>query len=398
MDPRPRAAAPRAPAFHQFVLKIHSRCNLACTYCYVYTMADQRWKERPPRMPDAVIDAAVDRIAEHAHAHDLPRVDISLHGGEPLLAGPRAVARCVRRLRARVPVPVRAAMQTNGVLLNDEWLRVLRRLGVSISVSLDGGAAANDRRRVDHRGRGSHDRVAAALRLLGQPAYRALYSGLLCTIDLRHDPVATYGALLAHHPPAVDFLLPHGNWGRPPPGRVRGDPATPYGDWLVAVFDRWYGAPRRETRVRLFEELLHTLLGGRSAVEGVGRTPRGSVVVETDGSIEHSDVLGSAAEGAGATGLWVQRDPFDAVFAVPHPLGPGGAATEPAPACRTCTALASCGGGLHAHRYDPATGFANPSVYCPDLFRLVGHLRARLAADLARLAPAARDPDLSPNV
>jgi uncharacterized protein len=41
-----------------------------------------------------------------------------------------------------------------------------------------------------------------------------------------------------------------------------------------------------------------------------------------------------------------------------------------------------CGGGLYAHRYDKDTGFLNPSVYCPDLFALIRHIRGRLLEDL----------------
>ena len=31
----------------QFVLKVHSRCDLACDHCYVYEAADQSWRGRP---------------------------------------------------------------------------------------------------------------------------------------------------------------------------------------------------------------------------------------------------------------------------------------------------------------------------------------------------------------
>ena len=40
----------------------------------------------------------------------------------------------------------------------------------------------------------------------------ALFSGLLCTIDLRNDPVTMSEALAAFQPPGIDFLLPHGIW------------------------------------------------------------------------------------------------------------------------------------------------------------------------------------------
>jgi uncharacterized protein len=45
-----------------------------------------------------------------------------------------------------------------------------------------------------------------------------LFGGLLCAIDLRSYPVATYEALVIFEPPRIDFLLPHGTWAQPLPG------------------------------------------------------------------------------------------------------------------------------------------------------------------------------------
>src|SRR5689334_23669131 len=83
-----RAAGSKPIPFRQFIMKIHSRCNLACSYCYVYEMADQAWRQLPGRMSRAVAAQAVRRIGEHARQHGLPSIDVILHGGEPLLAGP----------------------------------------------------------------------------------------------------------------------------------------------------------------------------------------------------------------------------------------------------------------------------------------------------------------------
>ena len=71
----------------QFVLKVHSRCDLACDHCYVYEAADQSWRGRPMVISDSVVSQAAQRIGEHAGAHGLPAVQVVLHGGEPLLAG-----------------------------------------------------------------------------------------------------------------------------------------------------------------------------------------------------------------------------------------------------------------------------------------------------------------------
>jgi len=209
----------------------------------------------------------------------------------------------------------------------------------------------------------------------------SIYSGLLCVIDLRADPIATYEAMLEFGPPVIDFLLPHGNWSAPPPGRPN-SAAAPYAEWLIAVFDRWYGAASRETKVRLFDEIIHLLLGGKSATEAVGLTPTSLVVVETDGSIEQSDSLKSAYDGAAATGLHIVRDSFDAALWLPQvaatQLGLDALSTE----CLACPVRQICGAGLYAHRYRAGSGFRNRSVYCQDLYALIMHVRTQLISDL----------------
>ena len=91
----------------QFVLKVHSRCDLACDHCYVYESADQSWRDRPPGMPDEVISRTARRIAEHAAEHRLSAVQVVLHGGEPLLAGPDRLRSIITELQSalgrRVP-------------------------------------------------------------------------------------------------------------------------------------------------------------------------------------------------------------------------------------------------------------------------------------------------------
>ena len=382
--------------FQQFILKVHSRCNLACDYCYVYEMADQGWRDQPRGMSPAIAELAATRIAEHARAHGLTEVELILHGGEPLLAGPELIRRVVTDTRSACGphVLVRVGVQTNGTLLTPVFLDLFDELDVAVGVSVDGDAVAHNRHRRHPDGRGSHAEAHSGLRRLAT-RYRNLFAGLLTTVDLGNDPVGVYESLLEFAPPAVDLLLPHGNWTTPPPGRPPSTPThdvvppwrttvdAPYGDWLAAVFDRWYGAPVRETRVRLFGEIIRGLVGAPSRAEAVGLSPSAMVVVETNGSLEQVDTLKSAYPGAAGTGLHVSRDGFDAVLALPATAARQLGAAGLAPVCRACPAHRTCGGGQYAHRYRAGVGFANPSVFCPDLFRLIGHVRRAVARDLA---------------
>jgi uncharacterized protein len=379
----------RPTPIREFVLKIHSRCNLACDYCYMYELADKSWRNQPHVMSVEVVQQIAARISEHARTHNLTRITLILHGGEPLLAGPDLIANVVRsvRIAAGPDVQVDVSLQTNGIDLDREFLRLFDQLAIRVGISVDGDAVAHDRHRRFRNGRGSSDAVAAALELLTTEQYRHLFAGLLCTVDVRNDPVATYEALLRFRPPMIDLLLPHGTWTSPPPYRVPGAPTTPYGDWLVAVFDRWFNAPRQETRIRLFEEIVRLLSGRSGTTEMVGLSPASVLVVETDGSIELSDMLKSAYHGAPVTGLRVDTDPFDAALQLPSVAARQIGVRALSAQCRACRIYRVCGGGLYPHRYRTGSGFANPSVYCPDLFRLITHVRqAVLGAIEARLA------------
>jgi uncharacterized protein len=344
-------------------------------------MADQGWPHLPRRMDTAVAATVADRIAEHARAHDLPSVDVILHGGEPLLAGTGWLTELAGTLRARVPAQVNIGVQTNGTLLRPRMLQTLKQLGIGIGVSLDGDAEATGRHRLYPSGRNSFDAVADGLRLLGSPGFREIYSGILCTIDVQNDPLATYEAMLAFRPPAVDLLLPHANWSCPPPG-------TGYADWLIAVFERWYSAPEQETRIRLFAELIQLVLGNPGAVEGLGLAPSTLIVVDTDGSIKQLDSLSSAYDGAAETGLHVSTDAFDAALGHPTTVARQIGADALSAQCQQCPVLRVCGGGLYPHRYRSGAGFRHPSVYCADLTRLIDHVRMRVLGDVARLSTA----------
>ncbi|MEV0595929.1 FxsB family cyclophane-forming radical SAM/SPASM peptide maturase [Nonomuraea cavernae] len=376
------AAGWRPTPFRQFILKIHSRCDLACSYCYMYEMADQSWRSRPRRMSSEVVAVTAARIAEHARAHGLTSVEVILHGGEPLLAGAKEIDELVTTVRAAVDAEVTVSLQTNATLLDEPYLRLFDRLGIGVGVSLDGGQEAHDRTRRTADGRGSHHKVTAGLRLLTEPRFRHLFRGLLCAIDLRNEPLETYEALLAFGPPAIDFLLPHGTWAQPPPGRAPADPATPYADWLITVFDHWYSMPARPTGVRLFDEIILLLLGGASASEQIGLSPAAMVVVETDGEIEQSDILKSAYAGAPSTGLHVSRDSFDDVLRLPSVAARQIGELALSPTCVACPVGMVCGGGHYAHRYRPGNGFHNPSVYCSDLLRLISHIGSTIQRDI----------------
>lgn len=385
-----RAAGLRPTPLSQFVVKIAARCNLSCDYCFVYNLKDSSWRAAPRFMEPDTARAAAGRIAEHARQHGLRRIRVSLHGGEPLLAGPRRITDIVDALRAHLrPVAdVEITVQTNGTLLDRAWLETLAGLDIRVAVSLDGDAATHDRHRRDPQGRPSRAEVESGLRLLASAPYRAWYAGLLSVVDLEANPTAFYESLLAFDPPRIDLLLPHATWADPPP-RPGGPGSAPYAQWLLQIFERWYAAPTAPTRIRLFEAVIGLLLGGRGDGESVGLAPLGYAVIDTDGSYRQSEALNAAYDGCAATGLDVADAALDELLELPgmaaRQIGRAALGAQ----CLSCELHRVCGGGHYGHRYRPGTGFRNASVYCEDLAALIRGIAARLGDDLAA-APTLR--------
>ncbi|WP_369212869.1 FxsB family cyclophane-forming radical SAM/SPASM peptide maturase [Streptomyces flavofungini] len=371
----------RLRAFDQFVVKLHSRCNLACDYCYVYELRDTGWRERPRTMPEAVRERLVQRVGEHVRRHRPSRVQVALHGGEPLLAGPDVIAgfsAAARRAVTLAGAEAELVVQSNGTLLDEAVLETLLRHGIRVGVSLDGDERAHDRHRrgpAGSRHGGSHARVSAGLALLERPRYRGLFAGLLCVVDPEAgDPAVVFDALADHDPPAIDFTLPYGTWDHPAP--LAGSGA--YGAWLCAAFDRWWQTGRA-ARVRLFESIMaQSLFGAGSSSELIGLLPAAAVVIESDGAISWSGSLNAVADGAAHAGGTVFSHSFDAVLSLPGAPEHGVAAL--CRTCRECPLVSVCGAGLRAHRHGRRRGFANPSVYCRDLSLLIGHIQQKLGS------------------
>lgn len=213
------------------LIKVASRCNINCTYCYVYNMGDSA--EMPNRISDETTAAVAKALDELTRIQTRPFA-VVLHGGEPLLLGPRKLDRLLSSLRRAAHSECSFGLQTNGILITEEILNVCFENRTTISVSIDGPKHVHDRGRVGHDAQGTYDKVMEGINRLREHRNSAfLFSGLLAVIDPTSDPVEVYEFFKTLNPPGVDFLYRDGNHTRLPEGKesLR---STEYGQWLGA--------------------------------------------------------------------------------------------------------------------------------------------------------------------
>ncbi|WP_443018481.1 cyclophane-forming radical SAM/SPASM peptide maturase YhhB [Sphingobium sp. Leaf26] len=359
------------------LVKLASRCNLDCDYCYVYRMGDQAWRAQPKLMSSETLDALARGLARLGGAQSDP-LSVVFHGGEPLLVGAQRFEAACSAIRSQLPPPHGLHVQTNGLLLSHEVIDVCAKYDVGISISIDGPADVHDRHRPDLRGRRSHDKVVASIaRVLEHPQGNALLSGLLSVVDLEANPAEVYAFFKAVGARSVDFLYRDGNHDLLPVGKTS-LLSTEYGDWMTALLDEYLADPS-PIRIRLLDDMLRLLLGGRSVKEGVGDEDYGILVVETDGTITKNDTLKSAGGGDRFKEIWTVHDDLLEIVASEAFKKYHRSQKPSSPVCLSCPDLRVCGGGMPTHRWSARNGLDNPSVFCADQRRLIDHMRQTLS-------------------
>lgn len=362
-----------------FVVKVSSRCNLNCSYCYMYNLQDETYRGQPALMSDAVTEAFAKRAGDHALRHGAPSIHVILHGGEPLLMGKSRLAHWVGLVRAHCHPDVVPffSIQSNGVMIDDEWIELLADLDVRIGLSVDGPKALHDKYRLDHSGRGSYDRVVAAIRRLRtHPRGPEIFSSVMAVASTEVSARDLFDFWMELDVPSFDISLPHANHDHPP-----ADSAVRLGDWLVEFFDCYLEANRPDLSVRYFDNMLRMFFNYPVSTDNIGGRPVDVVVVETNGSIEPTDAFKCCENGITQLGLNVLFDEFDAVCEIPMVKALQSGRESLCSTCKGCEAVDVCGGGYMPHRFGDGH-FKNPSIYCDDLKQLITHMRGRVIESL----------------
>ncbi len=360
------------------LIKVASRCNINCKYCYVYHLGDINWSRIDKLISTETmknIGSSLKCLAENQKRE----FSTVLHGGEPLMLGPTGLHQFLALLRTILPVSYPISIQTNGILITREILDVCSKFRASLAVSIDGPAQINDRARLDHKDRSTFDRVIAGIaQLEAHPDADFLYAGLLAVVDPTTDPAEIYGFFKGLTPPSVDFLYMDGNHSRLPPGKSSID-STEYGSWMVQLLDLYLNDPA-PIPIRVLDDMLKLLIGGGATKEGIGLSDFGILIFDTDGTITKNDTLKSAYEGAdrfatnwkaGGTKILDLLDSEE--YRQYHNLQ-----KPTSSACLQCPELQVCGGGMTVHRWNDGNGYDNPTVYCADQLLLISNMRNHL--------------------
>ncbi len=156
--------ATRSTGIRSLTINVTQICNLKCTYCAAggdgtYGAAQTKISVEKT-LPQ--LKFFLERIPQGETFH------VSFLGGEPLLypEGIQAIGSYVLSETSLRNISARFSIVTNGTLINEKTLGVLKNIKADVTVSLDGPAEINDQVRPMKNGKGSTEQVVQGLREL----------------------------------------------------------------------------------------------------------------------------------------------------------------------------------------------------------------------------------------
>ena len=357
----------------QLLVKVASRCNIDCTYCYWFR--DAAVYDKPKLMSADVLQQLLRRVEEHIARSSLTDFPIILHGGEPLLWGVEnflKIAEACETISSRTGCDIPIAVTTNGLLIDDEWLNCFETHNISVAISLDGPEHIHDIHRRTFQGTGTHAAVERAARSL---VSRDIGVSALAVCNPAFPPRQYVEFFAGCGITNYDIMIPDAT--------VDENPIS-IASFYNGLFDLWLEANRSKptVNIRIIGDMITALLGNNSPTEGVGHKPIELCTVMTDGSVEAHDVLRIAGDGFTQTKFNIFEHAIDEVRNEPRWKAARDASINLSGKCRQCKFMNACGGGYLPHRFSKKNSYDNPSVYCDDLYSMFENMQSVLESHL----------------
>lgn len=240
-----------------------ARCNMACKYCYYLEKG-----EGVQEMSDVLLEKF---IKEYIQSQTGQEVQFVWHGGEPLLRPLSFYKKAVRleRLYGKGRI-IQNCLQTNGLLLTDEWCRFLRNEGWLVGLSIDGTKEMHSKYRKNNAGNDLYERLIENIRMMQYydvewNAMVTVHQGNVDKGAELYQHLKNLGAKFIQLSPVVErkhptgMLMTYKDTGID----VTAESVTPeqWGSFLCSIFDEWIKRDVGDVFVEMFDCTLANWMG-----------------------------------------------------------------------------------------------------------------------------------------
>ncbi len=232
-------------------------CNMACTYCFYLEKSELFSETKTHRMSEDILEETIKQVLSQGEKD----VSFGWQGGEPTLMGLPFFRKAVEfQQQYGKGQSVGNGLQTNGLLIDQEWAEFLGKYRFLIGLSLDGPEHIHNRYRLMRNGKGSWSRVVDKAKLLldKEVATNALTVINDYSADYPEEIYAFHKSIGLNYMQFIPCLeIDPRDPSRSAPFSA---PADKYGRFLCRVFDLWlddFDGMVATTSIRFFDSLFH---------------------------------------------------------------------------------------------------------------------------------------------
>ena len=144
-----------------------AKCNIDCKYCF-YLHKEKLLHQ--PKQPQMDYDLLEKYIVDYINSQDHQNIVFSWQGGEPTLLGIDYFRKIIFFQEKHKPTGknIYNDLQTNGVLINDEWCKFLAENNFLVGLSIDGPEKIHDYYRISKSGKPTFKKVMQAISKLNK--------------------------------------------------------------------------------------------------------------------------------------------------------------------------------------------------------------------------------------
>ena len=265
-----------------------SNCNLNCTYCFYRSLSDNRETYSYGYMDLKTLETIVKKGLEFADGS----CTFGFQGGEPTLIGLDFYKELIsyEKKYNKKSIQINNAIQTNGMVIDDEWAKFLSENNFLVGLSLDGPKNINDLYREDFSHGGSFGQIMKTINLFNK--YDVQYNILsVVTYNSSKHISKIYNFFKKHKLNYLQFIP-----CLDPLDEVHGEniyslTSSQYGDFLNTLFDHWYrDIIKGETiSIRYFENIITLAMGYNPESCGIMGICAFQFVIEANGDVYPCD-------------------------------------------------------------------------------------------------------------
>ncbi len=342
----------------------------------MYNKGDTSFKLQPKIMSVETLDCIATEINLHVRKHNIGSIFIVFHGGEPMLAGIDFFINAVKIFNEKIDVKINYAIQTNGTLLNKDWVVMFSDLSINVGISIDGPKKYHDEFRKFHNEKGSFETIMDNF----NDKVKVENFGFLFVVNPLIPVGELYLFIKESRIGTLNLLLPDHHYDDLPSFND-----VKLADWLIDFYQLWRNDTNRPY-IDFFENIIKSFFNLSSGTQILGSCLNSVVCIETNGSIEVIDSLRTCESGITRNSLNVKNNRIDDIFTLPIYQKYYFSHKQVSDTCLKCELLETCGGGFLPHRYSKTNGFDNPSIYCNDLFTLIKFIELDVKTEINRYA------------